>query len=192
VVEIFFRLCLITLAAVVLLAVSCCSDGDKTRSVIPTGDSPPATMEEAPDDVMLEPGGVAYRANVHHEGEENPWPSIESTVVVLSSGSSEIYVRYRDYIETAAGEIRNNIVYVNEPGQPLLDSILSLYSVDAPAGIELTIVARGGLIGTAAAALAIEVSLDVEPGQYNFEIGLEIDGEDYGTIPCTIEVLAGE
>jgi hypothetical protein len=149
-------------------------------------------MEEAPDDVMLEPGGVAYRANVHHEGEENPWPSIESTVVVLSSGSSEIYVRYRDYIETAAGEIRNNIVYVNEPGQPLLDSILSLYSVDAPAGIELTIVARGGLIGTAAAALAIEVSPDVEPGQYTFEIGLEIDGKDYGTIPCTIEVLAGE
>jgi hypothetical protein len=46
--------------------------------------------------------------------------------------------------------------------------------------------------GVIATVLVIEVSLDVEPGQYAFEIGLEIDGDDYGTVPCTIEVLAYE
>jgi len=37
--------------------------------------------------------------------------------------------------------------------------------------------------------LVIEISPDVQPGQYNFGIGIEIDGKDYGTIPCTINVV---
>ena len=81
---------------------------------------------------------------------------------------------------------------MTKPGQLLIDSSLSLYSIDAPAGIELAGVEVGGLPGTIATILVIEVSPDVEPGQYACEIGLEIDGEDYGTIPCTVEVLAVE
>ena len=187
------RSCVIALVVVILLGVaSCCSDGDETRSAIQTQDSLPATGEEAPDDIMFTPGGVAYRANVHETGQENPWPPIETTEVVLGSGSSEINVGYRDYIETVAGQIRNNILNVTRPGQLLIDCNLSLYSIDAPAGIELAGVEVGGLPGTIATILVIEVSPDVEPGQYAFEIGLEIDGEDYGTIPCTVEVLAVE
>lgn len=32
----------------------------------------------------------------------------------------------------------------------------------------------------------------VTPGQYNFEVGLEINGRGYGMIPCTIKVLGQE
>ncbi len=36
----------------------------------------------------------------------------------------------------------------------------------------------------------IEISPEIKPGQCTFEIGLEINGKDYGTIPCTIEVIS--
>jgi hypothetical protein len=39
-----------------------------------------------------------------------------------------------------------------------------------------------------ASVLVIEIAQDVDPGEYPLEIGLEIDGKDYGTIACTIEV----
>jgi hypothetical protein len=188
-----FKFCIVALAFALTLGVTSCQSGrDEARSPIPTGDLLPATGEEAPDDIVFTPGGTAYRANVHQVGEENPWPPVEITMVVLVNGSSEISVWYRDYIETAAGEVRNNILEVWRSEQPLLDSSLNLYSIDVPAGIELTDVGGSAFPGVIATVLVIEVSPDVEPGQYAFEIGLEIDGDDYGTVPCTIEVLAYE
>ena len=51
--------------------------------------------------------------------------------------------------------------------------------------------ALGGTAPAVVSALAIDVPADMTPGQYSFGIGLEIDGRDYGTVPCTIEVGEG-
>jgi len=40
--------------------------------------------------------------------------------------------------------------------------------------------------------LVIEIPPDIQPGQYNFGIGIEIDGKNYGTIPCRIKVIEQE
>lgn len=182
---------LITITTLVMLATllvftSCQSGENDIGTPIPTIETvPPVPGEEAPDDIMPVPSGPAYRANVHEVGKENPWPEIETTEVVLGSSSKEINVRYRDYIETKAGEVRNNIFYIRRQGG-FWYSNLNFYSVDVPAGIEIVNEMWGGLPAT---VLVIEISKDVEPGQYTFEIGLEIDGEGYGTVPCTIRVL---
>jgi len=172
-----------------LLFTACQTGEDETHMPLTIEELPPPTGEEAPDDIVPTPGGYAYRANVHQQGVENPWPPIESAKIVLGSGSDALDISYRDYIETEAGETRNNIIHVGKEGG-LFNSQLTLYSVAVPAGIGLTDGGRGvGLPGATGAVLVIEVDPDVTPGQYAFEIGIELDGKDYGTISCAVEVI---
>ncbi len=150
----------------------------------------PVQGEEAPDDIVPAPGmGPAYQANVHQQGMENPWPPIDTVKVVISSSfeADTVYIRYRDYIETRAGETRNNVIFISMGNRAV--GSLNLYTVDLPAGIEVTEGMRWYGPGPVAPVLVIDISPDVKTGQYNFGIGIEIDGKDYGTIPCTIKVL---
>ncbi len=178
---------------VILLAVSSCQSGEsENRTPIPVKEVfPSLTGPESPDDIMPVPGGgPAYRANVHQQGVENPWPPIGITDAFLGSGSNEAHVMYRDYIETRAGETRNNVIKVIIPGKNV--SGLSLYSIDTPAGLTLTDGMRWSGPSAMASVLVIEISQNIEPGQYTFEIGLEINGRDYGTITCTIVVVKND
>jgi len=166
----------------------------ETRTPIPVKDISIVwdVDEEAADDIVPTPGGGTYRANVHQEGVKNPWQPIESVDVVLGSGTNTINVSYRDFIETNAGETRNNIIRVTKEGG-LFDSELALYSTDVPDGLELVDGGRGvGLPGTLGAILVIEIAPGLNIGGYPLEIGLEINGKDYRTIPCTIEVIPNE
>lgn len=163
---------------------------DENRQPILFKEMPLMTAQgEAADDIVPTPGGGTYRANLHQQGVENPWPPIESADVILGDGLDVLNVSYRDYIKTEAGETRNNIIRLRKQGG-LFDRNLAFYSVNLPTGITLWDGGRGiGLPGTFGAVLVIEISLDVQPGQYNFGIGIEVDGKDYGTVPCTIEVM---
>ncbi len=160
---------------------------------IPVKEMPPPQLPIQvggnPDDIIPVLGGLAYRANSHEEGIENPWPPINTTKVTISSSFEVdmVYIRYRDYIETKAGESRNNIVSVSMSNRAVGSP--RLYSVNIPTGIEVTEGMRLHRPGPVAVVLVIEISPNIEPGQHNFEIGVEIDGKDYGTIPCTIKVL---
>jgi len=158
------------------------------RQYLPMKEMSPPTGKEAPDDIVPTPGGGAYRANVHQQGVENPWPPITSTETVLGAGPDALTVSYRDRIETDAGQIHNNIVNVRREGG-LFDSRLALYSVGVPAGINLFSGGGVGLPGTLGRVVVIETEPDVVPGAYSFEIGIEVDGHDYGTVPCTLVVI---
>jgi len=165
------------------------SETAETRTYLTIEELPPPMGEEAPDDIMPTPGGGTYRANVHQSGVENPWPPIESTDVVLGSGSDVLNVSYRDYIKTEAGETRNNTIRIRKEGG-LFNSQLALYSVHVPSGIVLTDGGRGvGLPGTLGAILVIEIAQDVAPGEYPLEIGLMINGKYYGTVTCIVKVI---
>ncbi len=176
------------LALGLLLTVTACPSGE-AHTTIPTAElpiadfPPPGTVANgAPDDILAAPGGIIYRANIHEEGEENPWPPIKITNVTLSSWFRELTVGYRDYIETRAGETRNNIFMVGRD-----NGRLNLYATQFPLGLELTQTIIAGRV--LFAVLVIRVAPEVAPGKYNFDIGLEINGGDYGTVPCTIEVI---
>lgn len=149
----------------------------------------PAPGEEAPDDILFTPGGLAYRANSNQAGAPNPWRPIEMRTLSLGSGPDAPSVTYRDHIETRAGEARNNIVIAATPGR--LGSTFDVYVTALPAGIDVEAGRRWSGPGKINQVLIVEASQDLEPGQYSFEIGLVVDGEDYGTVPVTIEVTEG-
>jgi hypothetical protein len=149
------------------------------------------------DDVVPTPGGAAYRGNVHEVGEENPWPSVKTVVIEIDGA----WLRYRDYIETGAGETRNNILTLGREGgfwgdryylgkpSGFWQACLELYAVSIPEGITLSQYMSGGIPGTLATLLVIGIAPEVEPGQYNLEIGIEVRGRNYGTVTCIIEVV---
>jgi hypothetical protein len=148
--------------------------------------------EEIPyDDITGTPGGVNYRSKVYPtDSEGNYWPPIQSTSVTMNSWFSEINVSYRHYIETEAGETRNNIFKPSREGKHLREGEIELYATSIPPGMTLTqYMAGGGIRPPLVAVLVIEISPNAAPGQYSFEIGLELNGWDYGTVPCTIEVV---
>ncbi|MDP3880303.1 MAG: hypothetical protein Q8Q07_08400 [Dehalococcoidales bacterium] len=143
---------------------------------------------EQPDDVAITPGGSAYRANVHQVGVKDRWPEIQQSTVVLADN---VTITYRADIETKAGEIRNNLIFMRIAGRhDLKTSDLSLSTSNLPAGMSVKEDAAGGLPGNIAKLLIIEVSKDVKPGEYTFEINVEFEGKDYGQIPCTIKVVS--
>ena len=166
---------------------ACQTDSGEPRTYIPLKVLQSPTGIEAPDDIVFTPGGYAYRANVHGAGEEDPWPSIQSANVTLDSGSDILNIIYREYIETKAGETRNNIVFIWKEGG-LFNSELEFYSVAVPDEIVLTNSGGGGRPGILLKVLVIEILPGAVPGQYTFQIGIEVDGKDYGTIPCTVSV----
>jgi len=151
--------------------------------------------QEAPDDIMPAPGmGPAYRANIHQQGVENPWPPIvvSESVYYDTNSREEARFAYRKQIETQAGETRNNIIKaVIQDGEI---SSLSLYADKIPQGITLTDSMQwsGPSAGVKVSVLVIEIASDVAPGEYPLEIGLIINGKDYGTVTCTIKVIPEE
>ena len=148
----------------------------------------PTNPSEAPDDIVVTPGGNAYRANVHQQGVSDKWPPIETVETRLANGSDAVFVRYRSNITTRAGEVRNNLLYVRREGGTFERETIQLYTVGAPAGMPFLQAQASGLLGTLAALLVIEIPKGFAPGRYDFAIGIKIDGKDYGTLPCTVEV----
>jgi hypothetical protein len=75
----------------------------------PTTWSSPAQKppEAANDDVVSAPGGFTYRAGIHQQGEPD-WPPVEESEITLDALSGTVDIRYREYIETEAGETRKN------------------------------------------------------------------------------------
>ncbi len=178
--------------AVSLLLSGCTHSSPENRYSIPFKFLPPQEGEEVADDVIPNPGSVAYRANVHYVGEEDLWPSIESTTVQLTLGRSEITVRYRNEIVTQAGETRNNIFTISKIDgrfEPNEVKAMKYYTPHEQDGFILTWYFFVGLPGSLRSILSVEVLEETKPGRYDLEIGLEIKGKDYGTVPCVIEVV---
>ncbi len=155
------------------------------------------TAEGQADDIVPVPGGgPMYRANVHEEGVKNPWPPIEDTEVALGEPPDGAQIWYRDYIETGAGQTRNNLFTIYLPDAISSDTTYIktvLQAVNLPSGITVTQddwewhgsdPAR-----RSKTALVNEISPQLDAGEYTFAINVNIDGRDYGTLPCIISVV---
>jgi hypothetical protein len=144
-------------------------------------------IEGSPDDIVFTPGGLAYRANVHAAGKKNPWPDIDSRKVILSNNSSTAQVSYRNYIETKAGETRNNLFYISVIDANINEVFLNVINI--PDKIQISEVERARMLDRMDLVLAIHISQQAESGEYEFEVEVNINGEEYGKVPCIIKVL---
>jgi hypothetical protein len=196
----------VVLVLLSLLFISCVSES-KTISSSPVSSSPissptiskipvPATSPvavtfnaTAPDDIFPTPGGDAYAANVFQGGVPNPWPPVAINFTILVNGPNHLIVNYRSNIDTKAGQTRNNIIQVSQSTSFLVSGNLSLYSLALPLGIALGIDGGSGLPGQLTRILVMKIFPDVALGSYNIQIGIEVNGVDYGMLPCTLNVL---
>jgi hypothetical protein len=158
-------------------------------SVPPMG-VPPGTPGAANDDIVTPPGGFTYRANVHQQGQPD-WPAIQETEVSLKRFFLTLNIKYRSYIETKAGETRNNIIFLEVNGFPPLDPLkVSYQTVNVPQGIdaEQDWQTYGGIGGQNEKAsktlLRINIAAQLAPGEYSFDIKVA----NFGSIPCTVKV----
>jgi hypothetical protein len=152
-----------------------------------------ARVGEAPDDFVPTPGyGPAYRANVLAGEVLNPWPPIQGATVTAGAPSDTVEITYRDYIETEAGQTRNNLFLIRlldvDPAIQHDAIEVTLKGVELSSGITATQdwQQRGPYYMT---VLKIGISPEVQPGEYIFNISVAINGKDYGTVPCTMVVL---
>jgi hypothetical protein len=144
--------------------------------------------DKAPDSIVWTPDdGPSYIANTSSANNTENWPPIEMAQAIMQSGDLKVNITYRKLIETRAGETRNNIIYSFIAGHTI--NSFSLYAVDVPRGITLTDGMEWVGPFSRSAVLVIDVSVKISARKYTFEIGLNINNIDSGTIPCTINVI---
>jgi hypothetical protein len=186
---------LFTVCAVAsILFVAGCSSTATTSMIASTlTATSTSTSTQQGDDIMITPGGYAYRANINQQGQTNPFTPIQTADIVLSGG----HVTYRADIQTVPGTIRNNIVDVygvlsSQSTQSTLQLAvtLSVNSFPAGSGITVNIGDQGSRPGNTETVLNIVISPQTAAGDYQFNIGIVVDGLNWGTVPCTLHVTA--
>lgn len=159
-------------------------------------DATPGTPGAANDDIVTPPGGLAYRAKVHEVGKPD-WPPVEEVEKTTTALGGTIRCQYREYIETKAGETRNNILYLFGDDAPgLTDPLNVAYFVEGlPDGISIILGSHwyGGAAGhniqSSKVIFRIDVASPVQTGKYIFNIILMYEGEEIATLPCTVSVI---
>jgi hypothetical protein len=183
------KLCILISVIVMLGTLGCKSKQNIETTTISTTSTVSITAGQAADDIMLTPGGPAYRANIHQQGVINPWPEVQTVETPLNATGEDIRLNYRDVIETKAGETRNNILWLYGTSiSAKMGKAVVFTPENLPSGIatnlEQTVVSP-----VTKAVMEINISAQISTGEYTFNIRVEIDGKDYGQVPCTIKVI---
>ena len=156
----------------------------------------PGTPGVANDDIVTPPGGYTYRAKVHELGKPG-WPPVLEVEKTINALGGNIRCQYREYIETKAGEIRNNILYLFGDEAPDLADPLDIeyYVGGLSGGISIMLGSKnyGGAAGhniqSIKAVFQIDIASQVGMGEYTFFIILVYKGEEITTLPCTVSVI---
>ena len=166
-----------------------------------TPGSPPPPLPPAPgtpgfanDDIVSAPGGFTYRASIHQEGQPD-WPPVPVSEIALNTSLGSVSIMYRSYIETLAGEARNNIINLDAKNAPkIADPLQVNYHVSLVGGITVSqgIKGYGGIGGqdrkSSQRVLVIHIEPWVQPGEYPFEIQVEYEGKNIGSLPVIVKV----
>ena len=183
------KLYILILVVVILGTLGCKSKQNTETPTISMTSTVSAIAGQAADDIMLTPGGPAYRGNVHEQGVVNPWPEVQTVETPLNATGEDIRLNYRAFIETKAGETRNNILWLYGTSiSAKMGKAVAFTPENLPSGIE----ANSEQTTTSPmtkAVMEINISAQVSTGEYTFNIRVEIDGKDYGQVPCTIKVI---
>jgi len=154
----------------------------------------PGTPGFANDDIVSAPGGFTYRASIHQEGQPD-WPPVPVSEIALNTSLGSVSIMYRSYIETLAGEARNNIINLDAKNAPkIADPLQVNYYVSLVGGITVSqgIKGYGGIGGqdrkSSQRVLVIHIEPWVQPGEYPFEIQVEYEGKNIGSLPVIVKV----
>jgi hypothetical protein len=147
-------------------------------------------IKERPDDVLQLAHGLAYRADLGDDGWTKFPPVIKQESVELRPRSNVITIKYRKDIEVEQGQRANIIFYI----QTLIDQqpmTVEIKPLGLPEGMTNRVIERWRESdrGFSQGALQIQVSRKMVVNMYQFEFRINVNGEDCGTLPCTIKVI---
>jgi hypothetical protein len=187
-----FGIIFISISLLLLAACNSAKSGSSTTTNTPVTTVSVLTISttttEAADDIVFVPAGIeVYRAQINPP---NQFGTIQTTSVTKGNSANAVYVSYRDNIETKAGEIRNNIIYITQ-NTIINNAFLSV--TDLPVGITAKVdagVYNSNFQPGWEQIIEFNISSGLNPGSYNFNIDVMVDGIDYGTIPCTLKVTS--
>jgi hypothetical protein len=147
----------------------------------------PTSTGQRPDDIVLTPGGPAYRANVIQQGKTNPWPPIPVETVKLTDNIS---IEYRAVIDMPHGTTTNDLIflYVGPASQMTDNFTLSFVGLSPRVDIQEKL---GGVGRPGVLYKELQVANLALPGfnSSTFQIRAEYQGKDLGEVPCTVNIL---
>jgi hypothetical protein len=188
-------LALVTFALLCPLALSAC--GGPGQATIPTATNwvPTFGAAQNSDDIIITAGGPTYAGNMASANTTGPLEPVSIAQVTLSQNSLFAHITYRAAIESPKPAVRNDIINVFLTGKDVNTSqpsntiqSLSFYILDFPRGVTVTEGTQlpGGL--STSSVLVLDIAADASTGQHDFEIGLIINGIDYGNLSCTLTI----
>ena len=148
----------------------------------------------AGDSVLLLPSSPSYVGNTSSQNPNN-FPSVKITQATLTSETTQAHISYRQIIEGPNNENRYNIITVYLTGKDLNTkdpqntiAAITVYTVSVPEGLVISdaIQWTGGL--SSGSILQYEIPESLPAGKYKYEIGIIINGTDFGTLPCTLAI----
>ncbi len=173
---------------------------------IPQG-TEPQRAETYDDIVFCQLLNYVYRANCQTDPNWVPGPDyIKADEVTLSGCEYAPHVAYRDHIETKAGEVRYNIFYVHLQDSSLRDEIWKMNNRTGKQNLNYEIKILGtcpdiqikkiieyfgripGIGADKQICLMIEISPQVQSGDYMLCFIVDVNGRNCGELPCVIHV----
>ncbi len=154
----------------------------------------PGDVENS-ESIVVTPGGPSYAGNTAGAGTK-PLDSVKITQATLTVGTTHAYISYRETMESFRSATHPNIINVflagktinhSTPSNPI--SNITLYTVGAPKYMSIACVMQwtGGL--SSSEVLMFQTSEKMSTGKHTFDLGIIVDGVDFGTVPCTVDVI---
>jgi hypothetical protein len=186
---------LVTFILLFSLVLSACSKPSQVPVPTATNWVPAFEEAQASDDIIITPGGPTYAGNISSANTTKPLTPVSMVQATLSQNATFAHITYRAVIESQKPATRNNIITVFLTGKSIdlsqpANAVqgLSLYTLDLPRGVTITEgMQLPGSLSTSS-VLVLNITEDAKAGKHEFEIGLVINGIDFGTLPCTLTV----
>jgi hypothetical protein len=190
---------LIPLFTAFILGMNCgCASGNTTSSTtaITTKSAVTTTPATPPyDEAEITPGGWRYRADFIQYN----LPRVQQDDVIIGTVQNRCEIIYRSNITTPAGETRTNIFFItlldvsnDIPATSVTPIQVNLVAIDLPDGLNFTADGEGTQSDPWRACQVLthlQIGKSLKPGGYSFQFDVNVNGIDYGRIPCAIEIV---
>ena len=151
---------------------------------------------EANDAIYQTPDGIAYIANVSGAAPKHLGPPIQSVDVIFLKGANTADISYRNYMKQPPAN-RNDIFNIGFSNEPQNNSIPNLSNgsivlkvIGLPDGITANVGSGApNELFSWQQLIQFMITTNVKLNMYDFKIDVQINGTDFGTLPCTIKVI---
>ena len=148
----------------------------------------------AGDSIVLFDSGPSYVGN-SASANKNNYPSVVISQAVLTHDVFQLHVSYRADIEGPKGETRYDIIYLFLTGKDLNTSspqnsitAVKIYTTSVPEGLKITEATQWTGDLSSGSILMLDFTAGLSAGKHKLDLGIFVNGIDFGTLPCTLNV----